>query len=82
MKSTRGPAYTGRIVYATGLRCGGRPLRATFTMTATMVSPQQPMDRLGGTTSAVAVNPGGCSYFRGFARGVRKTTFVGVSDSG
>ena len=85
MKSTNGGPYTGRIRYATGLRCGGRGLRATFTMAATMISleqPEQPADRLTGTTSAVAVNPGGCSLFRGYKQGLRRTKFVGVAASG
>ena len=82
LKSTRGGPYTGSVKYATGLRCGGRALRATFTLAATMFSPQQPTDRLTGTTSAVAVNPGGCSLFRGYARGLRRTKFVGVAANG
>jgi hypothetical protein len=75
--------FTGRAVMATGLRCGGRALRATLTMTARLIQRQaEPVDVLTGMTEARAQNPGGCSLFRGQARGVRKHWFYGVAVNG
>lgn len=75
--------YRGRVVMATGLRCGGKALRATLTMTVRVVQLQGDPGRqiLTGTTEARARNPGGCALFRGKAQGVRKHWFYGVAVS-
>ena len=75
-------AFTGRVLIATGIRCGRKPLKAQLEMTASMIQLQQPSDRLIGATSAVAVNPGNCPLFRGFRRAVRKTQYFGAAVSG
>lgn len=73
-------AFTGRVKLATGLRCGGRALRATLELSATVVRRQQDVpDRLSGATSRRAVDPGGCAVFRNYTRVVQKTQFRGVA---
>jgi hypothetical protein len=78
-----GRAYTGQVAIATGLRCGGRAVKATLKLTAAMIAtPQEPGDRLTGSTVAVARNPGKCALFRGQARASRTTEFYGVAVTG
>jgi hypothetical protein len=77
-----GITYTGRVVMKTGIRCGGRALRATLTMTATMLRRQQEGDRLTGTTTARAVRGLCVLPFRGWSSAVRRTDFVGVAANG
>jgi hypothetical protein len=79
-----GVTYTGRVLMKTGIRCGGRALRATLTMTTTMLRRQQQQqgDRLTGTTTARAIR-GLCSRtFGGWTSAVRRTDFVGVAANG
>jgi hypothetical protein len=68
--------YSGRVTMRTSMRCGSRPVKMTFAITA-RVEQTEREPRLVGSTDARAVNPGGCRAFRGMARAVRKTTFVG-----
>jgi hypothetical protein len=84
LTSKTGGPFTGRTTIRTGLRCGGRALRATLEMNVTVLRRQQgePTDRLVGATSRRAVNPGACSLFRSYTRVVRKAEFLGIAVSG
>ena len=75
--------WRGGLAVPTGVRCGGRALRARLTFTAVIVRFQMDRpDRLTGSTTARAANPGGCAAFAGHAAAVRKTQYVGVAANG
>ncbi len=69
--------YVGATTLTSSLRCNGKPLKARLKLS---VKTAQRLDEdvLWGMTEASAVNPGGCTLFRGKARGIRRHWFTGA----